>query len=86
MVVGLERNPRTGVAAAQLRQVLQGISPISCPSHYNFHLHTRCSDGQMDPLDLAEQARQQGLKGLAITDHHTLEGYEQVRSYLDQPG
>lgn len=86
MVVSLERDPRVGGAAAELRQVLQGIGPLSCPLHYNFHLHTRCSDGQMDPLDLAEQARQQGLKGLAITDHHTLKGYEEARSYLDQPG
>ncbi|MEN9213230.1 MAG: hypothetical protein Q6K35_10470, partial [Thermostichus sp. DG02_4_bins_136] len=68
MVVSLERNLQVGVATTQLRQVLQGIGSSSCPLHYNFHLHTRCSDGQMDPLDLAEQARQHGLRGLAITD------------------
>ncbi len=86
MVVSLQRYPRLAPTAAQLRQVLQEIGPHSCPLHYNFHLHTRCSDGQMDPLDLAAQARQHGLKGLAITDHHTLKGYEQAQSYLDQPG
>ncbi|MGQ9838308.1 MAG: PHP domain-containing protein [Cyanobacteriota bacterium] len=86
MVVSLEQNPCGGATAADLRRVLQGICPLSCPLHYNFHLHTRCSDGQMDPIDLAEQARQQRLQGLAITDHHTLKGYEQVRFYLDQPG
>jgi predicted metal-dependent phosphoesterase TrpH len=85
MVVSLERDPRMVASTAELRRVLQGIGPLSCPLQYNFHLHTRCSDGQMDPCDLAEQARQQGLQGFAITDHHTLKGYEQAQAYLDRP-
>lgn len=85
MVVSLERDPCLVPSAGELRQVLQGVGPRSCPLQYNFHLHTRCSDGQMDPVDLAEQARRHGLKGLAITDHHTLKGYERARAHLDRP-
>ncbi len=85
MPVSLQGSPWRVASLAELRRVLQGIGPLSCPLHYNFHLHTRCSDGQMDPVELAEQARRHGLSGLAITDHHTLKGYEQARAHLDRP-
>ncbi len=84
MLVSLQRDPCKTASAAELRRVLQEIGPLSCPLQYNFHLHTCCSDGRMDPADLAEQARRHGLKGLAITDHHTLKGYEQARAHLDR--
>ena len=85
MLISLQRDPCQTASAAELRRVLQGIGPLSCPWQYNFHLHTRCSDGQMDPVELAEQARRHGLQGLAITDHHTLKGYQQARAHLDRP-
>jgi predicted metal-dependent phosphoesterase TrpH len=47
-------------------------------------MHTRCSDGKLTPEEIAEQALQIGLKGFAITDHHTLDGYYQARTWLDQ--
>jgi hypothetical protein len=52
-----------------LKAVWANIGYDSCPHHYNFHLHTHCSDGQMSPQDLMRQALDIGLKGLAITDH-----------------
>ncbi len=48
-----------------------------------FHLHTHCSDGQMSPQDLMRQALDIGLKGLAITDHHSIEGYQQAQIWLE---
>jgi hypothetical protein len=54
MLISLQRDPCQTASAAELRRVLQGIGPLSCPWQYNFHLHTRCSDGQMDPVELAE--------------------------------
>ena len=67
-------NPANDVA--KLRQVFQGIHATSCPHNYNFHLHTVYSDGQLQPEQLIEQATNLGLRGLAITDHHTVAGYE----------
>ncbi|MGK7944242.1 MAG: PHP domain-containing protein [Microcystaceae cyanobacterium] len=65
-----------------LKAVWESISWESCPSHYNFHLHTHYSDGQLSPTDLLDQAVKIGLKGLAITDHHSVKGYYTAQSYL----
>ena len=70
---------------AELRAVWEQVGPDSCPLHYNFHMHTTCSDGQLSPLQLVHQARDIGLQGLAITDHHTLAGYRQAKEFLTSP-
>lgn len=67
---------------AALRQVWETIQPDSCPHSYNFHMHTICSDGQLKPEELIKQAVAIGLKGLAITDHHTVAGYQVAQSWL----
>lgn len=66
-----------------LRQVWQTIGPNSCPYSYNFHMHTTCSDGQLQAERLIQQAASIGLKGLAITDHHTVKGYQLAQSWLE---
>ena len=70
-------------AAEELRSVFQSITASSCPHQYNFHMHTRCSDGQLSPGQLMEQAIELQLQGLAITDHHTVRGYEEACSWLE---
>ncbi len=67
-----------------LRGILQTIRADSCPYRYNFHMHTNCSDGQMHPNQLIEQAVKIGLAGLAITDHHSTRGYEIAATRLEQ--
>jgi len=67
-----------------LKQVWENIQPDSCPYFYNFHMHTRCSDGQLQPEELIQQAISIGLKGLAITDHHSVLGYYAAQSFLEQ--
>ncbi|MCY7382639.1 MAG: PHP domain-containing protein, partial [Microcoleus sp. CAN_BIN18] len=54
-----------------LKQVLQKIDADSCPGSYNFHLHTVNSDGRSQSEKVMEQAIAIGLKGFAITDHHS---------------
>jgi predicted metal-dependent phosphoesterase TrpH len=66
-----------------LKSIWTTIDPDSCPYHYNFHLHTLCSDGQLTPEALIKQALDIGLQGLAITDHHSIEGYQRARSWLE---
>lgn len=65
-----------------LKAVWENLTWESCPSQYNFHLHTYCSDGQLSPTEVIDQALEIGLKGLAITDHHSLQGYYQAQRYL----
>ncbi|TVQ48745.1 MAG: PHP domain-containing protein [Gloeocapsa sp. DLM2.Bin57] len=65
-----------------LKTVWSQIRADSCPYHYNFHLHTYCSDGQLSPEQIIEQGITLGLKGLAISDHHSVEGYYLAQKYL----
>ncbi|MEC4986380.1 MAG: PHP domain-containing protein [Oscillatoria sp. PMC 1068.18] len=66
-----------------LQQVWSTIQADSCPTRYNFHLHTVYSDGQLQPETLIQQALKIGLKGLAITDHHSVGGYQVARKWLE---
>ena len=64
--------------------VLTNINSQSCPRSINLHCHTTSSDGSMDPIELIKQASTLGLKHLAITDHHSIEGYLKIKRYLDK--
>jgi predicted metal-dependent phosphoesterase TrpH len=70
-------------AMTSLKSIFQSLKAESCPFDYNFHLHTVYSDGQLHPEALVQQAISYGLKGLAITDHHTIAGYQAARRWLD---
>jgi predicted metal-dependent phosphoesterase TrpH len=67
-----------------LQRVWEAIDVNSCPYQYNFHLHTVASDGKLTPLELVQQALDINLKGFAITDHHSVNGYQQAQTYLNQ--
>jgi predicted metal-dependent phosphoesterase TrpH len=68
--------------AVALKTVWSQVRADTCPYHYNFHLHTCYSDGQLTPKQLIEQAITLGLTGLAITDHHTVGGFYVAQNYL----
>ncbi|MBL1175412.1 PHP domain-containing protein [Pantanalinema sp. GBBB05] len=85
MAVNLAQAPVSQPAAqdaSALWRVFETIDADSCPSLFNFHMHTVCSDGQLHPEVLMEQAIGIGLQGLAITDHHTVEGYQFAQEWL----
>lgn len=44
----------------------------------DLHCHTTCSDGTTAPRELVQLACDIGLKGLSITDHDTLEAYQEA--------
>ncbi len=88
MAVNLAPSPDSSLKAeaqnsSALKQVFQTIDGDSCPGSYNFHLHTVNSDGRSHSEKVMEQAIAIGLKGLAITDHHSTKGYEQAQIWLD---
>lgn len=47
--------------------------------HYDLHSHSHCSDGQLSPSDLVQQAIQCGVTHLALTDHDTIDGVERAK-------
>ncbi|MBK4732671.1 PHP domain-containing protein [Oxynema sp. CENA135] len=67
-----------------LQEIFQQIDAHSCPRSYNFHMHTTASDGRLSPEALMQQAVDIGLQGLAITDHHSVTGYQIARHWLDR--
>jgi predicted metal-dependent phosphoesterase TrpH len=67
-----------------LRQVFKQIHAGSCPTSFNFHMHTVHSDGQLQPEVLMQQAIDIGLQGFAITDHHSVKGYRTAQRWLDE--
>jgi predicted metal-dependent phosphoesterase TrpH len=69
--------------AVALRRVFEAITAESCPRFYNFHMHTVCSDGRLQPEQLIMQAQMNGLQGLSITDHHSTKGYRRAQQWLD---
>ncbi len=75
-------NQHSAQNTTQLRQVFTNITADSCPKHYNFHMHTNCSDGKLTPEDLMAQAVKIGLQGMAITDHHSVDGYNRAAEWL----
>ncbi|BAZ28004.1 phosphotransferase domain-containing protein [Cylindrospermum sp. NIES-4074] len=73
---------RTAASTELLKQVFHSIDAQSCPRLYNFHMHTVHSDGRLQPSGLMEQAIAIGLQGLAITDHHCIDGYQAAQAWL----
>lgn len=67
-----------------LHSVFQQVDDQSCPTRYNFHMHTTSSDGRLEPADLIAQAVEIGLVDMAITDHHSVLGYQQAVACLEQ--
>lgn len=74
---------QTSASPQRLKQVFQTINARSCPRSFNFHMHTVHSDGRFRPEELMTQAIAIGLKGFAITDHHTLDGYQVAQRWLE---
>lgn len=49
--------------------------------YIDMHCHTTASDGSLKPKDLLEYAIEKGLKGIAITDHDTIDGVKEALDY-----
>ena len=44
----------------------------------DLHCHTTASDGLLSPTELVQLAAKLGLKGIAITDHDTIQGWKEA--------
>jgi predicted metal-dependent phosphoesterase TrpH len=47
----------------------------AAPRWFDFHIHTRCSDGTRSPDDVLRLAAGAGLSAVSITDHDTVDAY-----------
>ncbi|NJN61357.1 MAG: PHP domain-containing protein [Coleofasciculaceae cyanobacterium RL_1_1] len=67
---------------AALQRVFHNLDRNSCPTRYNFHMHSVFSDGQLQADEILSQVIAIGLEGFAITDHHSVLGYHLAQSLL----
>jgi predicted metal-dependent phosphoesterase TrpH len=52
----------------------------------DLHLHTLFSDGTYTPAGLVDAAVAAGLSEIALTDHDTVDGWEEVSAHAEQAG
>ncbi|MBU8879978.1 PHP domain-containing protein [Bacillus sp. FJAT-29790] len=45
---------------------------------FDLHLHTTASDGSFSPSEVVKMAAQKGLVTIAITDHDTIDGFQEA--------
>ena len=48
------------------------------PKHIDLHMHSTCSDGTDEPLELLEKVRETGLNMFSLTDHDATAGCETI--------
>jgi predicted metal-dependent phosphoesterase TrpH len=53
---------------------------------YDLHVHTTCSDGTLAPEEVARLAVERDLEGIALTDHDTFAGLEEMASAAAEAG
>ncbi len=70
------------VFQSDLIDVINSIEPSSCPYHINLHCHSIHSDGSMEPIDILHQAQKIGLSHIAVTDHHSIQAYQEINNVL----
>lgn len=59
---------------------------VENPFRADLHCHTTCSDGSLTPIEIVNLAMQVGLKGLAITDHDSIQSYAQALPEAEKIG
>ncbi|GAA0790629.1 PHP domain-containing protein [Marinobacterium sediminicola] len=53
---------------------------------FDLHMHSTASDGALSPAELVEQAAENSIRCLALTDHDTLAGLKEAQIAADRLG
>jgi len=65
-------------------KLLSGAAtPTLFVMHTDLHCHSTASDGSLPPQELVDRAAAAGIDMLAITDHDTTAGYDQISAVPD---
>lgn len=57
------------------KDLIKSFTKEDYETDVNLHIHSTFSDGRADAEELVRQAKQKGLKYIAISDHNTLNAY-----------
>jgi 3',5'-nucleoside bisphosphate phosphatase len=52
----------------------------------DLHMHTTCSDGAYTPAELVRKAYEAGLSVISLTDHDSVNGYQEAAAYGKELG
>jgi predicted metal-dependent phosphoesterase TrpH len=61
-----------------LIESLKNLEESDFNEKINLHIHTTCSDGSLTPIEVIEKAKQDNFKLISMTDHNSVEAYEQI--------
>ena len=50
----------------------------------DLHIHSTRSDGTYSPKELLDYAIEKGLTAMALTDHDTVDGIEEILAYAEE--
>ena len=67
-----------------MQKLIESIKNLTESDFYkrvNLHIHTSCSDGKLSPNEVISAAIEQNLEIISITDHNTIEAYNNLDFY-----
>lgn len=76
---------RRYAAQGAARAITEGCPSSDCLG-IDLHVHSTFSDGVKTPMELAGMARKAGLSWLALCDHDTAGGYDDMKNALEGSG
>lgn len=66
-----------------IKDRIKGIDRKDYFTQANLHIHSTCSDGKCTFEELIEQGKKLGLKHMAICDHNSVEGWQNLKEIPD---
>lgn len=67
-----------------LKKLLVSFTQEDFYKNVDLHIHSKYSDGKLDPVEIVEQAQKKGLKYMAIADHNTIDAYLSTNILKDE--
>jgi predicted metal-dependent phosphoesterase TrpH len=71
-------------AALKDAEEIGSLPSLNAYSRADIHMHTNLGDGWASPSRVVEEAKRQGLRVIAITDHDHIEGAKRVEELIAQ--
>ena len=59
-----------------IKNILKSPSQQDYETNVDLHIHSNCSDGELSPEELIQDAKNKNYKLIAISDHNTINAYK----------
>lgn len=75
-----------GLYGTEGRAYDRAVNDVKVVGMYDLHTHSLFSDGTTTPRSIVAEAASLGLRGVALTDHDTVDGWDEARAAAEQHG